>query len=255
MGYVVGRPILAAAAFQAALGALKAHPRATLPALLGAAVASAAWATRGRSSTVFAPSIWRGPATGRALALTFDDGPSEATGEILELLDRLRIRATFFQCGANAERLPGEARAVSLAGHEIGNHTYSHARLWLRSGAFIENEIGRTQQVLSAVHGQPPRLFRAPYGVRWPGLRVSQRRHGLLGVMWTVLGRDWTASGESVSARLESGATPGAILCLHDGRELAARPDISATVNALRRSLPILLDAGYTFQTVSHLMK
>src|SRR6186713_2351080 len=164
MGYVVGRPILAAAAFQAALGALKAHPRATLPALLGAAVASAAWATRGRSSTVFAPSIWRGPATGRALALTFDDGPSEATGEILELLDRLRIRATFFQCGANAERLPGEARAVSLAGHEIGNHTYSHARLWLRSGAFIENEIGRTQQVLSAVHGQPPRLFRAPYG-------------------------------------------------------------------------------------------
>jgi peptidoglycan/xylan/chitin deacetylase (PgdA/CDA1 family) len=187
------------------------------------------------------------------LALTFDDGPSESTPDLLALLDRHHVPATFFQCGANADRLPAAAREVSAARHEIGNHTYSHARLWLRSSGFIETEVARAQQSLAAIHGQPPRLFRAPYGVRWPGLAAVQRRHHLLGVMWTVLGRDWTASAETVAARLERGARPGAIFCLHDGRELAIRPDLSSTLNALRRSLPILLDAGYQFGTVSQI--
>jgi peptidoglycan-N-acetylglucosamine deacetylase len=218
------------------------------------AAATTAWATRGRSSTVFAPTVWRGPSSRRVLALTFDDGPSESTAEILALLDRFNARATFFQCGANAERLPSAARAVSLAGHEIGNHTYSHARLWLRPQDFIENEIDRAQQVLTEAHNNAPRLFRAPYGVRWPGLAAAQRRHGLLGVMWTVLARDWAASEDDVTNRLERGARPGAILCLHDGRELAVNPSVRATIGALKRALPVLRDQGYQFDTVSGLL-
>ncbi len=221
----------------------------------GAGAAAAAWVTRGRSSAVLAPSVWRGPASRRALALTFDDGPSEGTADVLELLHRFGVRATFFQCGANAERLPGAARAVSQAGHEIGNHTYSHARLWLRTPAFIETEIARAQRVLTDVHGAPPRLFRAPYGVRWPGLASAQRRHGLLGVMWTLLARDWAASGAAVATRIERGGRhPGAIVCLHDGRELAERPAIASTLDALRRVLPVLRDDGFEFDTVSGLL-
>ncbi len=87
-----------------------------------AAIAGAAWAVRGRSSTMFAPSIWRGPRDCRALALTFDDGPSESTPALLDVLARHGVSATFFQCGANVERLPGIARATVEAGHEIGNH-------------------------------------------------------------------------------------------------------------------------------------
>ena len=218
-------------------------------------VGAAAWATRGRSSTVFAPSVWHGPDSRRALALTLDDGPSEGTAEVLELLERHRVRATFFQCGANAERLPDAARAVSRAGHEIGNHTYSHAHLWLRTPSFIEGEVARAQQVLGEVHGQaPPRLFRAPYGVRWPGLGGAQRRHGLLGVMWTMLGRDWAAPAEGVAARLVDGARPGGIICLHDGRELTVRPDIASTLGTLRIALPRLIDQGYEFLTVNELL-
>lgn len=225
MGYLTGAVATGAAAF----------------------VASAAWATRSRSASVFGSSYWRGPSTGRAIALTFDDGPSESTPEILALLDRYGARATFFQCGANVERLPEIARKVSRAGHEIGNHTYSHPRLWLRSPAFIEDEIARAQHALGAIHGEAPRLFRAPYGVRWPGLGAAQRRHRLTGVMWTTIGRDWIAAPQVVADRLVRGASPGAIFCLHDGRELQVRPDISATVQALEIALPLLRDRGFTF--------
>lgn len=218
--------------------------------------AGAAWAVRGRSSSVCAPSIWRVGSGRPALALTFDDGPSESTPAILELLAKYGARATFFQIGANAERLPAIARAVSAAGHEIGNHTFSHPRLWLRGERFIESEVGRAQRALQAIHNAtaPPRLFRAPYGVRWPGLGAVQTRHGLLGVMWTAIGSDWSASAESVVARLEPSLEPGSILCLHDGRELTVQPDIETTLEALRHILPAVGDRGLACLTVSELL-
>src|SRR5580693_1177919 len=90
------------------------------------AAALMAWAVRGRSSAVFGRSLWRGPRDRRAIALTFDDGPSESTPAILEVLARHAVPATFFQCGANVQRLPSIARAVCGAGHEIGNHSHTH---------------------------------------------------------------------------------------------------------------------------------
>ena len=77
------------------------------PAAAAGAAAFMAWAVRGRSSSVFGPSAWRGPRHRRAVALTFDDGPSESTPRVLEVLDRHRVPATFFQIGSNVERLPG----------------------------------------------------------------------------------------------------------------------------------------------------
>src|SRR5438477_12644363 len=87
----------------------------------GAAAAAGflAWAVRGRSAQVFGPSVWRGSRNHRAISLTFDDGPSEGTPQILEILQRYAIPATFFQCGANVERLPNVARDVAAAGHII----------------------------------------------------------------------------------------------------------------------------------------
>src|SRR5262245_20281056 len=99
------------------------------------------WAVRGRSAAVFAPSIWRGPSNRRALAFTFDDGPSEPPPELLALLARHNLRATFFLCGANVDRLPAVTRAIADAGHEIGNHSYSHPYFCLRSPAAIADEL------------------------------------------------------------------------------------------------------------------
>src|ERR1035441_11065164 len=96
-----------------------------------AAVSSMAWAVRGRSSSVFGPSLWRGDTTRRAIALTFDDGPSESTPQLLEILAHHKVPATFFQCGANVERLPSVAREVAAAGHVIGNHRSEEGPSWI----------------------------------------------------------------------------------------------------------------------------
>ncbi len=215
--------------------------------------AAAAWAVRGRSSSVFAPSVWRGPREARAIALTFDDGPSESTPALLEVLARYGVRATFFQVGANVERLPGIARETADAGHEIGNHSYSHPLFCFRSAAFIRSELERAQNAIAAQTGVRPALFRAPYGVRWPGLRAAQRETGVTGVMWTVIGYDWNLAAEAIVRRISYRIANGAIVCLHDGRELRANPDIRNTLRATEQLIPMLLDQGYRFETVSRL--
>jgi peptidoglycan/xylan/chitin deacetylase (PgdA/CDA1 family) len=213
-----------------------------------------AYAVRGRSSTWLAPSVYRGPANRASVALTFDDGPSEFTPELLNVLERFGVSATFFQCGMHVRRLPAIARAVISGGHEIGNHTDTHPRLYLQRAAFIRQELDHAQESILEATGVVPTLFRAPYGVRWLGLREAQAQLGLLGVMWTTLGRDWTLPPEAIARRLLSGARNGAIFCLHDGREAQQRPDIRATIEAVREFLPRLLDRGFRFQTVSQLL-
>ncbi len=230
--------------------------RLAVAAAAGVSAGSAlmAWAVRGRSAAVFGPSVWRGPREQRAIALTFDDGPSEGTPRILEILARHNVPATFFQCGTNVERLPEIARAVLDAGHVIGNHSHTHPRFSLRSPRFIEEEMRLAQEVIEDRTGARPFWFRAPYGVRWFGLGGAQRRLGLMGVMWTVIGYDWSLKAGAVVKRVAGGVSNGAILCLHDGRELRVKPDIETTVEAVRRLVPLLLDQGYKFETVGRLI-
>ena len=213
-----------------------------------------AWAVRGRSSSVFAPSVWRGPRDQASVALTFDDGPSEGTPEILEILSRYRAPATFFQCGANVERLPAIARAVRAAGHEIGNHSHTHALFCFRSADFMERDLRRAQETIEAHTGASPAWLRVPFGVRWFGLGRAQRRLHLGGVMWTIIGYDWKRKADDVVRGMAARVSGGAILCLHDGRELRARPDVGATVETVRRLVPLLLERGYRFETVSRLL-
>lgn len=226
-------------------------------ALGGAACAASAllaYSVRGRSSTLLAPSVYRGSRHRRAIALTFDDGPSEGTNQLLETLHRLETPATFFVCGMNVKRLPGVVRATAGAGHEIGNHSYSHPALYFRSPGFISRELGDAQSVIADTTGSAPSLFRAPYGARWFGLREAQRELDLLGVMWTVLGRDWKLPAGDIARRVEARTTNGAIICLHDGRGIEHNPGIGETVEAVERIIPALRARGFTFETVTQLL-
>jgi peptidoglycan/xylan/chitin deacetylase (PgdA/CDA1 family) len=227
-----------------------------LPSLAAAGAASSflAWAVRGRSASVFGRSVWRGPRDRRALALTFDDGPAESTPLVLEILAAHRVPATFFQCGANVDRLPQIAREVAARGHEIGNHSYSHPYLFLRSPNAIENELRRAQETIESHTGVRPAWFRAPYGARWFGLGRAQRKLQLTGVMWSAIGYDWSRRVNEVVARMAASASNGAILCLHDGRELQEKPDVRTTVETVRRLVPLLLDRGYKFETIGRLL-
>jgi peptidoglycan/xylan/chitin deacetylase (PgdA/CDA1 family) len=226
--------------------------------LLGGATLAAAgvmaYGVRGRSAQLFGRSLWRGPRDRPWIALTFDDGPSESTPELLRVLEQHRTPATFFQCGVNVRRLPEIAREVCQAGHEIGNHGHTHAPFYFHSGRFMYEELMRAQQAIAEAAGIRPVLFRAPQGARWPGLGRAQKRAGLLGVMWTVLGRDWVLPAAGIARRLLQRASNGAILCLHDGREVRPKPDIRETLEAVRRLVPELQARGFRFATVSELL-
>lgn len=219
-----------------------------------AVIGAAAYAVRGRSSIIFAPSVYHGDRSRPALSLTFDDGPSESTPALLDLLSKQNITGTFFMCGANVRRHPQIARQVAERGHEIGNHTDSHPYFFRCSPTQIRSELAAAQQAIKDATGITPRLFRAPYGVRWFGLRAAQRSFNLLGVMWTVIARDWVLPGPQAAARLIDRSANGGILCLHDGRALEPRPDIRATLVAVEQAVPVLRQHGFRFETVSEIL-
>jgi peptidoglycan/xylan/chitin deacetylase (PgdA/CDA1 family) len=207
-----------------------------------------------KSSTLLAPSIWQGSPDRSTIALTFDDGPSESTPRLLDILDRYQVKATFFQCGFSVDRLPEIAREVSSRGHELGNHTYSHPRLWLKSPSFIERELASAQEAIMDATSVRPQLFRAPFGLRWIGLRSAQKRLGLTGVLWSVIGFDWQWPAVSVARHVLAQARNGAIVCLHDGRRLNKNPEIGATLTAAETVIPALLERGFKFETVSQML-
>jgi peptidoglycan-N-acetylglucosamine deacetylase len=221
--------------------------------LLGA-TAVLTYAVRAPQSTLLAPSVHQGPSKRKAIALTFDDGPSVSTPELLDVLDQHQAHATFFQIGKHVERLPEITRLVIERGHEIGNHSYSHSPLYLRHVQFICDELYLAQRAIHDATGFVPQYFRAPYGCRWFGLRFAQQKLNLQGVMWSAIARDWKADAKSTHRRLKSAARSGAILCLHDGRELHPKPDIRNTIEAVRLLLPELRRQGYDLVTVSDLL-
>ncbi len=213
-----------------------------------------AYAVRSPSSSLLAPSLYRGTQTRQSVAFTFDDGPSESTESVLEILQKHRVPATFFQCGINVRRLPAVARAVLAEGHEIGNHSHSHPHLYLRSRQVIKREFALAQLAIQETLGMSPSIMRPPFGVRWFGFRAMQQDLKLLAIMWTVIGLDWKLRSTAISHRLLRGASNGAIFCLHDGRELQSKPDLSETLQSLRETIPALQDRGFHFETVSQIL-
>lgn len=217
--------------------------------------AALAHASGWKSSQVFGPGVYRGPSSRRSIALTFDDGPSEGTSELLEYLDQQGVKATFFQCGLNVRRYPGIAGQVAAAGHQLGNHTYSHPFLPLKSPAFIDREFTTAQEIITAETGVTPMLLRAPYGLRWYGMGKVQQKLSLLGVHWTVIGNDWMWPAERIICRVLGAASPGGIICLHDARAVKPKSDITETLAAVRTIVPALKDRGYTFETINGLLQ
>ena len=213
-----------------------------------------AYAVRAPSSALLAPSVYHGARDRKAIALTFDDGPSESTPELLTILDAYRAPATFFQCGVNVRRLPAIAKEVAVRGHEIGNHTDTHPRLDFKSREFIRRELTAAQESIQLATGLRPTYFRSPYGVRWFGLGEAQRQLNLMGVMWTTIALDWKWPVDRVVSRLLAGARNGAIFCLHDGRGTLAHPDVQVTLETVQQLLPKLMEQGFHFEKVTDIL-
>ncbi|HEX4046982.1 MAG TPA: polysaccharide deacetylase family protein [Elusimicrobiota bacterium] len=209
------------------------------------------------SATLLGPALVRDavrPGAPPEVALTFDDGPSVPyTGQVLDILSKNHIHATFFLCGANAERYPDLVRRIQAEGHEIGNHTYSHPWLYLMERGKIAAEIDRTQDILQRITGRRPRYFRPPYGVRWFSLWPILAERGLTMVMWSIRGYDGRYGADGIARTTLDQLQPGGIILLHDGFEThkPSEVDRSNTVRALPAIISGIRRAGYKFVPIS----
>jgi peptidoglycan/xylan/chitin deacetylase (PgdA/CDA1 family) len=177
------------------------------------------------------------------IALTIDDGPDPVvTPQVLEVLERYGVRATFFVIGARAERYPELCREIVRRGHAIENHSQRHRHNFALLGLKgITKELQAAQETLTALTGQRPRFFRAPAGFRNPFLDPVLTRLGLQLVSWSVRGFDTRVSNaDKVTNTLVAGLRPGAILLLHDGNAARTR----AGTPVILEVLPALLDAA-----------
>jgi peptidoglycan-N-acetylglucosamine deacetylase len=180
----------------------------------------------------------------KVVALTIDDGPSPTyTPQILRILRRYGITASFSMIGQNAAAFPGIAREVAAAGHMIVNHTWNHYNLGSMPAVAVQNEISRATDAIHAATGEHPSMFRAPYGVWPPAVFSCCARAGLTPLAWSVDPRDWSRPGVRAIVRdIESDTRTGSIILEHDGGG-----NRSQTVAALKIWLPRLLEAGFQF--------
>jgi peptidoglycan/xylan/chitin deacetylase (PgdA/CDA1 family) len=184
------------------------------------------------------------PAHAMDVALTIDDGPHpEWTPQLLALLARHDVLATFCVVGSNVAARPDLVAATAGAGHRIANHTQTHAPLGKASAPRVRAEIERATEVIAKAAGGPPELFRAPKGEWSPAVFAECRSQGLRPLGWSVDPRDWSRPGtDSIVQALLTGTQPGSIILEHDGGG-----DRSQTLQALTLALPRLLEAGYRF--------
>ena len=189
----------------------------------------------------------------RVLALTFDDGPTaEHTDEVLDVLAAYDARATFYLTGGESDDNPGELRAIVAAGHELGNHTWSHRRLVLVSGATVADEIERTDAVFRAAGYDGPITFRPPGCKRLLTAPLYLATHDRTTVIWDLEPDsipEVAGDAEAIVTYVTDRVRPGSIVLLH-----AMYDSRAPSRAALPRILERLAADGYRFVTVSELL-
>jgi peptidoglycan-N-acetylglucosamine deacetylase len=192
----------------------------------------------------------------RKLALTYDDGPNDPyTQQLMEVLARHNVRATFFLLGQFVRKRPEVVREMVAAGHAVGNHTYSHPNLIFVSQAELRQQIEQTNAAIADACGEKPKLFRPPFGGRRPGTFSTAREYEMTPIMWRVTCYDWSAkSNLSIEKKAERQIHGGEVILLHDGGHLELGTDRSHTIQATDNLVRRYKDEGYEFVTVPQML-
>lgn len=190
----------------------------------------------------------------KVVALTFDDGPTpDKTNQILQILAEEQIPATFFLIGQEVQQHPQLVRQILAAGHQVGNHSFSHQRMIFKSPAFIAGEIEQTDKLLrdSGVDGVI--YFRPPYGKKLLVLPWYLMKHHRVSVTWDVAPENFPKIAKDPQALVDytvQQTKPGSIILLHvmyDSRQV--------TMQAVPQIIRQLKAQGYRFVTVHELLK
>ncbi|MGP4078179.1 polysaccharide deacetylase family protein [Halobacillus sp. K22] len=184
----------------------------------------------------------------KVVALTFDDGPTENVDNILTLLNKHNIKATFFLIGNEIEENKQEAKKIVNDGHQIGNHSYSHQRMIFKSPSFIKEEIEKTDEIIRNIGYKGEIDFRPPNGKKIAGLPYYLSKHNKDTITWNL---EPDTVYTDVSNKIEyvnENITPGSIILMHPmygntGEEL----------KALEGIIQSLSNKGYEFVTVNEL--
>lgn len=188
---------------------------------------------------------------GNKIALTFDDGPHPRyTPEILDILDEYHVHATFFVVGENVHYYPEVAREVARRGHEIGNHTFTHPCAIKQKIGTLQKELAACESEIQNVTDTSPKLFRPPQGSWNTSVYQLARQQDYDVILWDIDTLDWAHTpAEQISENVLSNIKSGDIILMHDYHSNGC-----TTTAALRLFLPVLLERGYQFVTVSELI-
>lgn len=184
----------------------------------------------------------------RKIALTFDDGPGYFTPEVLALLERFQVKATFFCIGKNIELHPGMLAEAYKSGHIIGNHSYSHSHFFDFYGADkVTVELQATDALIKQAIGRKPAFFRPPYGVTNPNIRKALEVTGHQLIGWSIRSMDGVSNNEkAIYKRIIRQLKPGGIVLLHDTSQ--------ASVRVLEQLLLFLQSNNYQVVPLSELL-
>ncbi|MGL4912915.1 MAG: polysaccharide deacetylase family protein [Romboutsia sp.] len=192
----------------------------------------------------------------KVIALTFDDGPDDTfTPQVLDILKKYNVKATFFVVGENVGWNPEILKREYEEGHEIGNHTFTHINVSKRGYTDIDKEITDTQNAIKKVIGEEPKLFRPPYRAISKEMCSIVKDKDMNIVLWSNLDpRDWSNPGvyyivNTITSKVQNGN----IILLHDYNTV--RNSKSQTIQALELLIPKLKEMGYKFVTVSELIE
>jgi len=191
------------------------------------------WGTFRPRSALFGPVLWRLRTEERVAWITIDDGPSDDTPAMLDLLDARGVKATFFVVAERARARPELVREMLRRGHSIGNHSAAHPAgwFWALGPKRMSREIEGAQATLTEIAGAAPRWFRAVVGMSNPFVAAPLARLGLSRVAWSARGYDAVERDPArVSARILRTLAPGAIVLLHEGSPHRRNLEIVARV-------------------------
>lgn len=222
--------------------------------LLLVVVGLGAWRLhKSRSHQLFGELVNRVETSDSVIAVTFDDGPTPGfTAQVLEILDRAGARATFFVVRSHVEHWPMDAKAIVEAGHELGNHSYTHGTLVLKSPGSVRSDLLRTDSLIRSVGHRGDIHFRPPYGKKLVVLPWVLSRLGTTTILWDIEPESFGAVASDpvrIREHVLERVSPGSIVLLHPFFESRR-----ATLSALPGLIEELQAMGYRLVTVSELM-
>lgn len=232
------------------LGTLLAGTAAT------AAVVTAGYQSMSPTGQWYGHTFTGGARATKQLAITYDDGPNDPhTFRLLEILAKHQVRATFFLIGRYVRQRPDIVRQVIASGHVVGNHTFTHPYLALKSAADVRKELADCRVAIQDAVGDHSNLFRPPFGSRRPAVLRIARELGLEPIMWNVTGYDWNAPpAAAIEKKVASQIHGGNVILLHDGGHRQMGADRSQTVQATDRLIDRYKSEAYEFVTIPQMI-